>query len=230
MHTTRLSFTKYVSRMDAAFLIEYIGLLPNLHPDCEILTPYNSRRPLPTEEAVAEILGRLNESRAPFKGFIRSHWADARAVCGGLDWHLMFERFAVEAGTHYGFPGSPFPGEEGFAADCAEPWIASGLCDGAHSLGSLPQGRDNAWTVYLGIKNEHRYEPRSNYDNSLLDFWGEYPDDGASGPVCCWKRCARSWLPSTPACSPRRCLTISSASTSGRRPPTSRLSARPTPI
>lgn len=178
----RLSFAKYVRRMDAAFLTDYLSLL-ELLPGYEGLMLRGAQgrarasQPKRGEEAVNEILCRLNESHASHKGFVCTHQVRHVEVSSDREWWLTFERFGIFGGAENGMPGAPLPGEEAFAASCAEPWIAHGLCDSAASWGTLPRERSNAWAVYVDVKNQHRYEPHSNYANTLLDFWGEYPDD-----------------------------------------------------
>lgn len=186
----RLSFTKYVSRMDLAFLTDYLERLTGLHPNYQGLVLPGATQPKPADEAAKELLALLDketDARKMFKGFVCRHRVGTRASCGNFSWDITFERFEISGGAFDGLVGYPlqedpdfvraYGSEEAFLMSQAPQWIEQGICNEVSDFGGLFSYKSDAWGVYLGFKEHYRYEPQSCYINSLLDFWGEYPED-----------------------------------------------------
>ncbi len=186
----RLSFTKYVSRMDVAFLTDYLERLAGLHPDYQGLVLPGATQPKPADEAAKELLALLDketDARKMFKGFVCRHRVGTRASCGDFSWDITFERFEISGDAFNGLVGYPLQGEPDFVraygneeallATQAPQWIEQGICNTVSDLGSLFSLMSDAWGVYLDSKDAYKYDARSNYNNSPFDYWGEYPED-----------------------------------------------------
>jgi len=90
MFIPRLSFTKYVSRMDLAFLTDSLERLSSLHPDYQGLVLPGDSRPKPIEEAAGELLAFLEKETDARKGFICRHSVSTSASCGDFSRDITF--------------------------------------------------------------------------------------------------------------------------------------------
>lgn len=164
-----LSFTKYVTRMDLAFLTDYLGRLTDLHPNYQGLVLPGDTQPKPVEEAAEELLVLLNKETAAQKGFVGRHSVSTSASCGNFSWDITFERFIIEGSAFYGHK-KPLPSREPH-------WIKQGVCNTIYDSGGLLSPKSDAWGVYLDLKESYKYEPQSHHNNGPLSYWGEYPED-----------------------------------------------------
>lgn len=178
MFIPRLGFTKYVSRMDLAFLTDYLERLVDLHPDYQgLILPGDTQLKSAVEMAgeLIALLDRKTVAQKGFEGRVCRHSVRMSASYGDLSWHFIFKRFVIVAYLLDDY--EEIDGGEEFTASQAERWVERAICNSVFVFGNSNFRKSDAWGVYLEDKRTYRYETRSTFSNSPFDYWGEYPKD-----------------------------------------------------